>query len=61
MNDIEIIDVVDHEDGSSTMTFDMSDDDAKTMASYGMKFVMYCAAYDVSIEEAFNRIAGRTE
>ena len=61
MNDIEITDVVDHEDGSSTMTFDMSDDDAKTMASYGMKFVMYCAAYDVSIEEAFNRIAGRTE
>ena len=56
MTDIEITDVVDHEDGSSTMTFDMSDDATKTMASCGLKFVLYCAAYEVSIEEAFSRI-----
>ena len=59
MTDIEITDVVDHDDGSSTMTFEMSDEAAKTMASYGLKFVLYCAAYEISIEEAFDRIAGK--
>lgn len=59
MNEFEITEVVDHDDGSSTMTFEMSDEAAKSMTSYGLKFVLYCAAYEVSIEEAFNRIAGK--
>ena len=56
---VEITEVVDHDDGSSTMTFDMSAEATKTMASYGLKFVLYCAAFEVSIEEAFNRISGK--
>lgn len=56
---IEILEVVDHEDGSSTMTFDMDDEYLKKMASHGVKFVLYCAAYEISIEEGFDRIAGR--
>jgi len=61
MNEFEITNMVEHEDGSATMSVDMSDETTKTMASYGLKFVMYCAAYEVSIDEAFDRIAGRTK
>ena len=55
---LDIIEIVDNPDGGCTMTIDMTDDVAKTMASYGIKFVLYCAAYEVSIDEAFKRIAG---
>jgi hypothetical protein len=57
--EIEVLDVVEQEDGSSLMTFDMSQEALKSMAQYGLKFVLYCAAYDVTIDEAFNRISGR--
>lgn len=59
MNEIEITDVVDHDDGSATMSFDLSDDATKTMASYGVKFLLYCAAYGITTDEAFDLIAGR--
>ena len=58
---VEVLDVVEQEDGSSVITFDMSQDAIKSMAQYGLKFVLFCAAYDVTIDEAFNRIAGRSE
>ena len=57
--ELEVLDVVEQEDGSSLMTFDMSQEALKSMAQYGLKFVLYCAAYDVTIDEAFNRISGR--
>ena len=56
---ITVTNVVDHEDGGCTMSFDMDDETSKTMSSYGIKFVLFCAAYDVTIDEAFDRIAGR--
>ena len=59
--EVEVLDIEDQEDGSAVITFDMSDDALKSMAQYGLKFVLFCAAYDVTIEEAFNRIAGRKE
>ena len=58
---IEVLDIVEQENGDSVITFDMSQDALKSMAQYGLKFVLFCAAYDVTIEEAFNRIAGRKE
>jgi hypothetical protein len=59
--EIEVLDIVEQENGDSVITFDMSQDALKSMAQYGLKFVLFCAAYDVTIEEAFNRIAGRKE
>ena len=58
---IEVLDIVEQENGDSVITFDMSQDALKSMAQYGLKFVLFCAAYDVTIEEDFNRIAGRKE
>lgn len=61
LGEVDVLDVVEQEDGSSVITFDMSQDALKSMAQYGLKFVLFCAAYDVTIDEAFNRIAGRKE
>jgi hypothetical protein len=61
VGEIEVLDIVDQEDGSAIITFDLSEDVAKTMAQHGLKFVLFCAAYDVTIDEAFARIAGRSE
>ena len=61
VGEIEVLDIVEQEDGSSLMTFDMSQDALKSMAQYGLKFVLICAAYGVTIEEAFDRIAGKTK
>ena len=61
VGEIEVLDIVDQEDGSAIITFDMSQGATKSMAQYGLKFVLLCAAYDVTIDEAFARIAGRSE
>ena len=61
IGEVEVLDVVEQENGDSLITFDLSQDAIKSMAQYGLKFVLFCAAYDVTIEEAFNRIAGRKE
>ena len=61
IGEIEVLDIVDQEDGSAVITFDMSQDALKSMAQYGLKLVLFCAAYDMTIEEAFTRIAGRKE
>ena len=61
IGEIEVLDIVEQEDGSSLMTFDMSQDALKSMAQYGLKFVLFCAAHDVTIEEGFDRIAGKTK
>lgn len=58
---IEVLDIVEQENGDSVITFDMSQEALQSMAQYGLKFVLFCAAYDVTIEEAFTRIAGRKE
>ena len=57
--EVEVLDIEDQEDGSAVITFDMSDDALKSMAQYGLKFVLICAAYGVTIEEAFNHISGK--
>ena len=59
MTDIEITEVIDHDDGSATMSFDLSEEATKTMASYGVKFLLYCTAYGITTDEAFDLIAGR--
>lgn len=61
LGEVNVLDIEDQEDGSSLITFDLSQEALKSMAQYGLKFVLYCGAYDVSIPEAFNRIAGRND
>jgi hypothetical protein len=59
--EVEVLDIEDQEDGSAKITFDLSQEATKIMAQYGLKFTLVCAAYDITIEEGFDRIAGRTK
>ena len=44
---VRVGDVVEHEDGGATYSFDLDDDSAEGLAKIGLEFVLYCAAYDL--------------
>jgi hypothetical protein len=56
MDTIRIEKVEEHEDGSATVTFDMDNDTLVGMARLGVRFALYCAAYNLDIEDAFSLI-----
>ena len=47
-NLIETVKVVEHEDGSATYTFDMTDEMSDICGSLGLKLLLYCGALDKS-------------
>jgi hypothetical protein len=48
--------VTEHEDGSATYTFDMSDDTRGMFIEDGVKLMLMCAAAEISVEDAFDMI-----
>lgn len=50
---IVVTDVVEHEDGSATYTFDMDEKSEKKITELGLEFILTCAAYGLDIQEAF--------
>lgn len=53
-NLIETVKVVEHEDGSATFTFDMTQEVADICGELGLKLLMYCGALGKSPEYAFD-------
>ena len=53
---IVVTDVVEHEDGSATYTFDMDDASAKKMAELGIELILTCAAYGLDVQDALEDI-----
>lgn len=53
-NLIETVRVVEHEDGSATYTFDMTQEVADICGEYGLKLLLYCGALGKSPEYAFD-------
>ena len=49
--------VDEHEDGSATFHFDLDEKAQKAMADLGIEFVMYCAAYQMDIQDALDLIS----
>ena len=49
--------VDEHEDGSATFHFDLDEKAQKAMADLGIEFVMYCAAYEMDIQDALDLIS----
>ena len=49
---IVITDVVEHEDGSATYTFDIDDVSSKKITELGLEFILTCAAYGLDIQDA---------
>ena len=60
---IVITDVVEHEDGSATYTFDMDDVSSKKITELGLEFILTCAAYGLDIHDALTHISelGKTK
>lgn len=54
---IGIVGEVEHEDGSATYSFDLDEAAQKSLTELGLKFVLYCAAYQLDIQEVFDHIA----
>jgi hypothetical protein len=53
---IVVRDVVEHEDGSATYTFDMDSASAKMITEVGLEFILTCAAYRLNIQDALSLI-----
>ena len=49
---IVVTDVVEHEDGSATYTFDIDDVSSKKITELGLEFILTCAAYGLDIQNA---------
>ena len=45
---LEVVKVVEHEDGGATYTFDMTDQMSDICGSLGLKLLLYCGALDKS-------------
>lgn len=54
---IVVTDVVEHEDGSATYTFDIDDVSSKKITELGLEFILTCAAYGLDIQEALKVLA----
>ena len=61
MPEIQVTDVIEHEDGSCTMSFDMDYETTKSMAQIGLRFVLWCAAAQMSTEEALKMIITKSD
>jgi hypothetical protein len=53
---IVVSDVVEHEDGSATYTFDIDKDSSKKITELGLEFILTCAAYGLDIHDALSHI-----
>jgi hypothetical protein len=51
-----VTDVVDNEDGGTTITFDLDKEAHKAMANLGVQFVLHCAAAQVDMQVALDAI-----
>lgn len=50
---VEVTGVVEHEDGSATYTFEMSDDEKDRFADIGLRLALYAGAFGKNTEELF--------
>lgn len=53
---VKVVDVVEHEDGSGTYTFDIDKDSQQSLCKIGLEFVMYCAAYELDLQYVLDNL-----
>ena len=54
---IVVTNVVEHEDGSATYSFDMDSASSSKLVELGIEFVLTCAAYKLDIQDALDLLA----
>lgn len=57
----EIVDLLENEDGSVTMTIDADEAHFALVYQIGMKFILYCAAKNKSVEQILEAILKEAE
>ncbi len=50
---VEILDVVEHEDGSATYSVDLTDEEKDTFAQAGFRLAIILAAFQITEKELF--------
>lgn len=59
MDDVGVIgiqEVKENEDGSAEYSFVTDDETTKKLATEGLRFILYCAAYDWDIQDALDSL-----
>ena len=57
--EVQVVNVTDNEDGSATYTFDVSQGANSIISSEGLKLLMYCGAFGISLDEVYDLIVER--
>ena len=58
---IELLEEIEHEDGSATYKWDTDDEADKYLAELGIKFLIYSLAAGLTSQEAFEKIVEHLE
>jgi len=58
---MKVTELIEHEDGSATCTFDLDDKTAALAQELGLKLLIYCGATGTSIDYVFKDILGEME
>lgn len=58
---IEVVNVVEHEDGSATYSIEMSEEEKEIFAKAGIRFSIILAGFNITENELFNILKEREE
>lgn len=58
---IEVADIVEHDNGDATYSFDLDDTSVKLAQDLGLKLMLYCGFSGVSTDDAFQLILDRAD
>lgn len=53
---MELVDVIEHENGDATYSFDLDETTVRLTQELGLKLLLYCGLTGIPIEDAFNLI-----
>ena len=58
---MELVDIVDHEDGGATYSFDLDKDAAKNVAEVGLTILLFCGVCQVDLQEVYDWILSQAK
>lgn len=54
--DIKLTDMVEHEDGSATYSFDVDEGTSELLREKGLLFLLVCGVCELSVDEAIEKL-----
>lgn len=53
---VKVVDTIEHEDGSTTLSFDLDEETKEGLCKIGLEFVLYCAAYELDLQYVLDNL-----